>query len=130
MKPDSLPDVDTFGRLLRRARIAADLGQQELADTVGVDISYISKLENDRLRPPAAKTVEQLAATLGVPPAELLAAAGKLPTGMDESLATPNAIRFLGEAQEMQLTGQEWQQMVHALRGLRSQPQSRKQGPN
>lgn len=126
MNPNPAPNAgESFGRLLRRARTAAGLGQQQLAAAVGVDISYISKLENDRLRPPAADTVERLATVLGTASADLLAAAGKLPAGAVD-LANPVAIGFLDEAQKMRLTGEEWEQMRHALRGLRAGPPGRK----
>ena len=47
----------TFGQLLRELRRAKGVNQRDLASKVGVDFSYISKLENDRLPPPAADTV-------------------------------------------------------------------------
>ena len=43
----------TFGQSLRKARRAAGHTQRSLAAGVGVDFSYISKVENDRIPPPA-----------------------------------------------------------------------------
>ena len=44
----------TFGQSLRELRSSKIVSQRELAEKVGVDFSYISKVENDRLPPPAA----------------------------------------------------------------------------
>ena len=54
----------TFGHNLRELRRSKDVSQRELAEKVGVDFSYISKLENDRLPPPAADTIVKIAKSL------------------------------------------------------------------
>lgn len=121
MKPKQRPtDPVTFGTLLRRARIAARLNQQQLADAVGVDISYVSKLENDRLASPAAKTIEAMAAALGVPAAEFLAAADKVPSTLGPLLKSPAARKFFGEAGATGPTAREWNHLAAELRRLRS----------
>ncbi|MCB0594832.1 MAG: helix-turn-helix transcriptional regulator, partial [Phaeodactylibacter sp.] len=45
---------NTFGPLLKEVRRSKQVSQRELAERVGVDFSYISKIENNRLAPPAA----------------------------------------------------------------------------
>jgi transcriptional regulator with XRE-family HTH domain len=54
----------SFGALVSERRRDRKLSQRRLAAAVDVNHTYISKLENDRLPPPATKTVLRLAAAL------------------------------------------------------------------
>jgi len=111
---------ETFGQKLRALRRAANVTQRELAKRVGVNFSYISKLENDRLPPPAADTIVKICKALGVPPDELLAATGKIPSQIQQSISSsPAAIRFLRSAQAMKLSEAEWKQLSEQLKRLR-----------
>jgi transcriptional regulator with XRE-family HTH domain len=111
---------ETFGQKLRALRRAAGITQRELAKRVGVDFSYISKLENDRLPPPAADTVVKICEVLDVAPDELLAATGKIPPRVQQSIgSSPAAIRFLRSAQAMELSEAEWKQLSEQLKRLR-----------
>jgi len=113
----------SFGTALREKRRAASLTQRELADRAGVDFSYISKLENDRLPPPAADTVVKLAALLGCSAEELLALTGKLPSQVQERLSNSRAAQeFLRLAQERELSETEWRRLADSLRRLRRKP--------
>jgi HTH-type transcriptional regulator, competence development regulator len=105
--------MNDFGTVLREKRRISGLGQRQLADRAGLDFSYISKLENGRLPPPAADTLE-------CPAEDLLSAAKKMPTGFSDSLADPAAIRFLQEASRLRLSPEEWEQLLGKLHGLRS----------
>jgi transcriptional regulator with XRE-family HTH domain len=110
----------TFGQALRELRRAAGVTQRELAQRAGVDFSYISKLENDRLPPPAADTVVAICRALGVSEEGLLALIGKIPSEVGKDIArSPAAQRFLRVAQSMRLTEPEWRQIRAALSRLR-----------
>ncbi len=112
----------TFGQTLRDLRRSKGVNQRELADKVGVDFSYISKVENDRLPPPSADTIVKICEALSVPPDELLALTGKMPTQVKDMLSTnPSALQFMREAQAMQLTDEEWQKLTKELKRLRSE---------
>src|SRR5258708_2050631 len=114
--------MSKFGIILREKRRAAGLSQRQLAEKGGVDFSYISKLENDRLPAPAAVTVQRLAKVLGCPAEELLAAANKMPVGVNDALARqPAALRFLQEASRLRLSPGEWEHLLGKLHGLRSE---------
>jgi HTH-type transcriptional regulator, competence development regulator len=116
----------SFGDLLREKRRSAGLSQRQLAERAGVDFSYISKLENDRLSPPADDTVVRLSEILRCPAEELFAAAKKLPTALGESLVgEPTALRFLQEASRLKLSAEEWEQMLGNLHGLRGGDEGR-----
>jgi transcriptional regulator with XRE-family HTH domain len=112
--------MSDFGTVLREKRRASGLSQRQLAEKVGVDFSYISKLENGRLPAPAAETIARLAEVLACPVEELLAAAKKMPAGLNDSVGQPAALRFLQEASRMRLSQEEWEQLLGRLHGLRS----------
>jgi transcriptional regulator with XRE-family HTH domain len=111
---------ESFGQRLQSLRRAKGVTQRELAGRVGVDFSYISKMENDRLPPPAAETVVRICEALGIAPDELLAVTGKMPQAMQQSIgSSPAAIRFLRSAQAMELDEAEWAQLSQYLKSLR-----------
>ncbi len=102
----------SFGSVLRERRRGAGLTQRELAERVSLDFTYISKLENDRLPPPAADTIVALAEILGAPADELLALTGKLPTEVQHVLsASPAAQEFLRAAALRGLTDAQWREL-------------------
>ena len=110
----------TFGQTLKEMRRSKGVTQRQLAAAVGVDFSYISKVENDRMPPPAADTIVKICEKLGVPPDELLAMTGKIPTPIKESISeNPAAQQFLREAQTMTLTDDEWGALRQQLKKLR-----------
>ena len=110
----------TFGQYLREERRRSGVSQRELAQRVSVDFSYISKLENDRLPPPSANTVIAIADVLGGARDEYLARVGKIPTDVEQAIATsPSAQGFLQDAQLMDLSDQEWREIRQALSRLR-----------
>ncbi|HET7375176.1 MAG TPA: helix-turn-helix transcriptional regulator [Anaerolineae bacterium] len=61
-----------LGKVLRDARIAADLTQEELAYRAGLDRTYISLLEHDR-KSPTMDVLFRLAKALGVKASVLIA---------------------------------------------------------
>ncbi|NJO93347.1 MAG: helix-turn-helix transcriptional regulator [Hydrococcus sp. RM1_1_31] len=110
----------TFGQILKELRRAKGVSQRNLAEKVGVDFSYISKIENDRLPPPAADTIVRICEALSVPPDELLSTTGKMPTSAKEMIGTSSAaLQFIREAEEMKLSESEWEQLVEKLKYLR-----------
>lgn len=113
-------ETKTFGQVLKEIRRSKDVTQRELASAVGVDFSYISKIENERMPPPAADTIVKICEVLGVPPDDLLAMTGKMPTPIKEAISEkPAAQQFLREAQNMTLTDDEWETLTQQLKKLR-----------
>jgi transcriptional regulator with XRE-family HTH domain len=110
-----------FGPTLRDRRRAAGLSQRELAARTDLDFSYISKIENGRLPPPAADTIVFICQVLDIAPEELLSLTGKIPSAVQQTVSTSKAAqRFLREAQQMALTDQEWAHLVQVLHRLRT----------
>lgn len=113
--------MKTFGQLLKELRRTKGMSQRDLAELVEVDFSYISKVENDRLPPPAADTVVKICGVLEVPPDELLATTGKLPSDVKEMIGgNIAAMQFMRQAQGMDLSEQEWNSLTKRLKRLRS----------
>ena len=109
-----------FGQVLRERRRSRNVTQRELAQKVGVDFSYISKVENDRLPPPSADTIVKICNALSVPPAELLSMTGKMPSQVKHMLSgSPAALQFMQQAHDLALTEVEWKKLTDGLKRLR-----------
>ena len=67
-----------FGKRIRALRLQNDLSQRDLAARVGIDFTYLSKIENNRAAPPSDTVIRKLAATLGADAEELFAMAAKV----------------------------------------------------
>ena len=110
----------TFGEILKEIRRSKNISQRDLADKAGVDFTYISKLENDRLPPPSAETIIKLSEILKTEQTILFAVSGKLDNEIKDAITgNPEALKFLNEAKQMQLTGEEWDKLLIKLKKLR-----------
>jgi len=110
---------NAFGNALRERRREVGMSQRELADRTKLDFSYISKMENGRLPPPAADTIVQICRVLEIPSDQLLALTGKLPSNVQQTITNKESAQaFLREAQEFGLSDDEWKKMIRSLRGL------------
>jgi transcriptional regulator with XRE-family HTH domain len=90
--------TETFGKRIRRRRREDKLSQRKLAELVGVDFTYLSKLENDQQgQSPGEDLVVKLAEQLHDDSEELLALAGKVPVEALRTLAREDVdfARFL-----------------------------------
>lgn len=67
----------SFGKRIWHARRKKRLSQRDLAVKVGVDYTYLSKLENDRVEP-SEKVIRSLAEHLELNAEELMGLAGKM----------------------------------------------------
>lgn len=102
-----------FGSLLRDHRKRRRLTQQQLADAVGVDFTYISKVENGRVDPPSEATLQKIASVLEIDPEELLAHAGKVgPEIKTAAAAQPQLALLLRTIGRKQLTPEQYRRML------------------
>jgi transcriptional regulator with XRE-family HTH domain len=110
----------TFGEKLKEIRRLKGITQREVATKVGVDFSYISKVENDRLPPPSSETIERICEALNVPVEDLLVLARKPPAGMIEIMSSSaDALKFFQHAKSMNLDEKEWKKLGEHLKKLR-----------
>ncbi|MDY7004055.1 MAG: helix-turn-helix transcriptional regulator [Cyanobacteriota bacterium] len=77
----------SFGKLIRKARKDKGYSQRELANFLGVDFTYLSKLENDRADyAPKEEVIRGLARNLDLDEEELIFLAGRIPQQYEEIL--------------------------------------------
>jgi transcriptional regulator with XRE-family HTH domain len=77
----------SFGKFLRERRMirAAEnrgFSVRQLAERVGIEPSYLSKIERGQQPPPGEETIRRIATELGENPDMLLALAGKVSTDL------------------------------------------------
>ena len=82
----------TFGERLRQLRLERKINQRELAARVQIDFTYLSKIENGRMPPPAASTIVKLAGALDVHADELLLLAEKVPSDVNAVITRSTAL--------------------------------------
>ncbi len=90
-----MEEAQQFGKRLRELRILAGLTQRELAEKIGVDFSYLSKIENGVLPPPSEKVILRLAEALNADKDELITLAGRIPADIAEMLKNQKTLQLL-----------------------------------
>lgn len=87
----------TFGERLRELRKAKNLSQRALADKVGINFTYLSKVESEKLdfaQYPSEDLIRKLAKALSADLDELLLLAKKIPADIRERvIERPDAFR-------------------------------------
>ena len=110
-----------FSERLRSLRKEAQLSQRDLAERVGVDFTYLSKIENRRVDPPSETVLKsiskELAEALGQDETELsdelITLAGKVPSDIAETLIrNPEAVRFLRSIGDDVRSPGEWRRLM------------------
>ncbi len=91
--------MTTIGQRIREIRKSRNLTQRELADRVGINFTYLSRVENDRLdeqQTPREETLQKIAKALNADPDELLLLARRIPDAYrDRILSRPGMFRKL-----------------------------------
>lgn len=73
-------DMCEFGQVIRNARQKKHITQRELAKRIGVDFSYISKIETGALEPPSEEVIKSMCDVLGLDYIDTMIEARKIPT--------------------------------------------------
>ncbi len=82
----------------------------------GFDFTYLSKIENDRMGPPSAPAIIQLAKELDINSDDLLALAGRIPADLGETLKKSEGARaFYRSAKNMKLTEEDWEKLLQVI---------------
>ena len=73
---------NSFGSFLRKVRRSKGLTQRELARRIGVNFTYLSKVENDTpgFSSLSEETLRKMAEALDADPDEMMARSGKIPS--------------------------------------------------
>jgi transcriptional regulator with XRE-family HTH domain len=97
-----------FGERIRELRKGKNLTQREVADKVGINFTYLSKIENDKLdrdQYPREDTVRKLAEALGADADELLLLAKRIPDAIKQRvLQRPDLFRKMASLDDETLT--------------------------
>ena len=102
----------TFGSILKKLRLDAEIGLRELAKMIGKSPSYLSDIESCHVPPPSAEMIIDIAHALGGYKSELLAAASKMDPQLTNYVAhQPEAADFLRKAQEYGFDKEDWQKL-------------------
>jgi transcriptional regulator with XRE-family HTH domain len=92
----------SFGQIIRQARKDKGYSQRELAKLIGLDFTYLSKLENDRADyAPKEDVIRSLARNLDLDEEELIFLAGRI-TQRDEDFLKQNHRAMLALLRRMQ----------------------------
>jgi transcriptional regulator with XRE-family HTH domain len=82
-------EVPSFGQTLQKIRRSKDKSQRDVANAIGMDFSYFSRLENDRFdSKPTRETIDKIATAMECTSeerGELLAAAGRIDEEMEKA---------------------------------------------
>ena len=96
-----------FGERLRELRQAKNLSQRELAAEVGVNFTYISKIENEKLdfaQFPGEELIRKLASALEADEDELLILAQKIPEQIKKRvIERPDAFRKFADLDDKEI---------------------------
>ena len=104
-----------FGKRLRQARKKRGLTLRQLAKEAGVNFTYLSKIENERVPyTPAAETIRDLARILKVDSLEFLKLANKLPKELEPLNANVQARRFFNRASQV-ASPDDWEALLELL---------------
>ena len=110
----------SFPDRLRELRRAARMSQRALAEQVGVDFTYLSKIENGRVEPPSEgvlqRIAKELADKLGLDETELadelITLAGKIPSDLAETLSrNPEVVRLLRSVGSDVRSAADWRRL-------------------
>ncbi len=110
-----------FPDRLRELRRAARLSQRALAEQVGIDFTYLSKIENGRVEPPSEgvlqRIAKELADKLGRDETELadelITLAGKIPSDLAETLSrNPEVVRLLRSVGSDVRSAADWRRLL------------------
>ncbi len=114
-EPRARAFVMTIGDYLRKVRKEKGFTLRALAEAVGVDFSYLSKIENGKPGYlPGANLIRSLADVLQIDALELLRLADKVPPEMEALAGDAGARRFLQRAQEI-ASPEDWDALLGLL---------------
>lgn len=115
----------SFGSYLRSLRQARGLTQRQLAEQVGVDHTYVSKIENDQTDPyetpfrPSRTLLLGFSLVLATDLDDLTFAAGRAPEAFERLLVENDAARaFYRQAVKIGLTDAEWDRLRREMEAM------------
>jgi transcriptional regulator with XRE-family HTH domain len=114
-----------FGERIRELRRERNLSQRDLAAKIGIDFTYLSKIEVGRMEPPSEPVIRRIAQELGADEDELINLAGKVPKQLKAVLDdNPEAVELLRVLSEQRLPDGTYRKMLDIARDAQVGPSS------
>jgi len=112
-----------FGSRIRQLRVDKGISLRDFAGMIGIDFTYLSKIENGKVDPPSEEKIRKIARELGEDEEELLSLAGKFsPVQMRKAVEEqPEVGKLLRRIQSRQLTSNQLKQMLDIASGEENQ---------
>lgn len=112
----------TYGGVVRKARLARKWTQRQLAEKAKLDVTYLSKIENDNVDPPSEETIRKIAGFLGEDPEKHLNIARKVPVGMRQQIKDypPEASEVVRALSERPYEARVYNRLLRTLKQERS----------
>lgn len=119
--------MKTFGERIRELRKAVGLTQREFAEQLGIDFTYVSKIENGRIEvPPSENLIARMAFLLGVDAEELLGLSGQFDHREIQKVIseTPEVGALLRRLQARQFSAEEIRRILNTMGGSNEENES------
>ena len=102
--------MSEFGKMLKSLRIEKKISQRKLAELVGIDFTYISKIESGTMDPPSESTIIKMAEVLGENPDKMIIAAKKVPSDIQKVITEHEDVAaFLRQVPK--LSTKQWEEI-------------------
>lgn len=102
-----------FGQRLRSIRREKHVSQRVLADQIGVNWTYLSKIEQGHMKPPSEAVIRKIALALDTDADTLMNLAGKVPSDLKATLCdNPLLSELLRVLSERRLPDEVYRQML------------------
>jgi transcriptional regulator with XRE-family HTH domain len=105
--------MNDFGKLLKSLRLERKITQRKLAELVGIDFTYISKIENGTMEPPAETTIVKIADVLAEDPDKMIIMAKKIPSYFQKIITDNKEIPMLLRKAD-NLSPKQWEE-IHRI---------------
>ena len=111
--------MSEFGKMLKAFRNEKKISQRKLAEIVGIDFTYVSKIESGTMDPPSEGTIVKMAEALGQDPDKMLLAAKKVPSDFQKVITENEDVpAFLRKANT--ITPEQWKK-IHRIIDLKDE---------
>jgi transcriptional regulator with XRE-family HTH domain len=103
----------TFGQYVRTRRKEQHISQRDLAERVGINFTYLSKIETGDTDPPSEEVIWKIARVLEADGWDLLNRAGKIPKAIRAILEdNPLAVELLRLLSSRRLSEAVYRQLI------------------
>ncbi len=114
----------SFGTRIRQLRKERRLTQRQLAEQIGIDFTYLSKIENDMAPAPTEAVIRRIAEVFAETAEDLILLANKLPQDFEQDLLNRPEGHVAGLYRSLSgrhFTDDEWKEILDLMNKRGSQ---------